>query len=116
MGASRFRTRGGLYHYGKVRRTDWIPLGALKDDWELRRTIDSVSSSSGRDSGHEDDGDDRYEGGDSDSESESSECDSRSTESDSDDADPGNYWDDEENSDDDEPDCGRAGESDTDSQ
>ena len=56
VGASRFRNRDGLFHYGKVRRTDWIPVGKVQDDWELRRSGDSVSSSSGRGSENEDDG------------------------------------------------------------
>ena len=28
VGASRFRTRAGIYHFGKLRRTDWLPVGA----------------------------------------------------------------------------------------
>ena len=89
MGASRFRTRGSLYLYGKVRRTDWIPVGALKDDWELRRTAVSMSSESGCDSGYDDDGEDCYMGGDSDSTPSSSDI--GGTDSDSDEDDPGNY-------------------------
>ena len=28
VGASRFRTKEGLYHYGPIRRSDWLPVGA----------------------------------------------------------------------------------------
>ena len=114
VGASRFRNRDGLYHYGKVRRTDWIPVGKVQDDWELRRSGDSVSSSSGRGSDNEDDGFDCYEGGDTDSESGSSDRDSRSTEADSEDGDPGDYWDDADKSEDGDDQCGQAAESNSD--
>ena len=63
VGASRFRSRSGLYLYWKIRRTDWIPVGKVRDDWYTRRTGESQSSDSGQDSGHETD-DDCSMGGD----------------------------------------------------
>ena len=60
VGASRFRSSAGIFLYGKVRRSDWIPVGKAKPDWEMRRSAASVSSSSAHDSGHESDGDDIY--------------------------------------------------------
>ena len=27
VGVSRFKTRAGVYHYGRIRRTDWLPVG-----------------------------------------------------------------------------------------
>ncbi len=55
VGASRFRSSGGLYFYGRMRRTDWLPVGAAKPDQETRRsaahtaqaTIYTSSSSTG---------------------------------------------------------------------
>ena len=60
VGASRFRSSAGIFLYGKVRRSDWIPVGKAKPDWEMRRSAASVSSSSAHDSGYESDGDDIY--------------------------------------------------------
>ena len=51
VGASRFRSRDGLFLYGRIRRSDWTPVGAQKDDWALRRGCDSMSSESDNDSG-----------------------------------------------------------------
>ena len=47
VGASRFRSSRGLYFYGRVRRTDWLPVGAMKPDEQTRRSFDSQSSESG---------------------------------------------------------------------
>ena len=57
VGASRFRTLGGLYLYGKIRRTDWVPVGLKRPDWEMRRSSASISSDSGHDSGYDSDSD-----------------------------------------------------------
>ena len=51
VGASRFRSRQGLFLYGRIRRSDWTPVGPQKDDWALRRGCDSMSSESDHDSG-----------------------------------------------------------------
>jgi len=44
VGASRFKSSQGVFLFGKIRRSDWIPVGKVKPDWELRRTEASVSS------------------------------------------------------------------------
>ena len=54
-GASRFRSSAGLYFYGKVRRTDWLPVGAEKPGQETRRSAASVSSESANESVRESD-------------------------------------------------------------
>ena len=41
VGASRFRTRAGLYLFGKVRRTDWLPVGKAIDSEQLERGNES---------------------------------------------------------------------------
>ena len=46
MGASRFRSRDGLFLYGRVRRSDWTPIGPEKEHWALQRGSDSISSDS----------------------------------------------------------------------
>ena len=51
VGASRFRSRDGLFLYGRIRQSDWTPVGPQKDDWALRRGCDSMSSESDHDSG-----------------------------------------------------------------
>ena len=51
VGASRFRSRDGLFLYGKIRRSDWTPIGKQKDHWALTRGCDSMSSDSDHDSG-----------------------------------------------------------------
>ena len=40
VGASRFRTKGGIYLLGQIRRTDWIPVrhGGDDDDLQLYRS------------------------------------------------------------------------------
>ena len=44
VGASRFRERAGLYLYGKLRRTDFLPVGEEQEDEVLERGYLSVSS------------------------------------------------------------------------
>ena len=43
VAASRFRTRGGCYLYGHMRRTDFLPVGGEGDDEVLERGYDSLS-------------------------------------------------------------------------
>ena len=50
VGASRFRSSAGLYFYGRIRRSDWLPVGAPKPDQVTRRSAASLSSASGYDS------------------------------------------------------------------
>ena len=51
VGASRFRSRNGLFLYGRIRQSDWIPVGPKKDEWVLRRGMASMSSESDQESG-----------------------------------------------------------------
>ena len=46
VGASRFRSSAGLYFYGRIRRTDWLPVALPKPDEETRRSTASISSES----------------------------------------------------------------------
>lgn len=79
VGASRVRTAAGLYLVGKIRRTDWLPVGGCADSEQLRRgyesaTTDEDSSAASEDQGasesssedpgesESDDGDDASEG------------------------------------------------------
>ena len=43
VAASRFRTRGGCYLYGHLRRTDFLPVGGEGEDEVLERGYDSMS-------------------------------------------------------------------------
>ena len=43
VAASRFRTRGGCYLYGHMRRTDFLPVGGKSGDEVLERGYDSCS-------------------------------------------------------------------------
>ena len=43
VAASRFKTRGGIYLYGKVRRTDWLPVGGNEAYEDTRRGSESDS-------------------------------------------------------------------------
>lgn len=63
VGVSRFKTRDGCHFFGRLRRTDFLPVGPELDDEVLERGIASASSS-------DDDGCPR---GDSDSSNEESE-------------------------------------------
>ena len=44
VAVSRFKSRAGCYLYGKLRRSDFLPVGKEKDDEALERGYDSVSS------------------------------------------------------------------------
>ena len=44
VAASRFKSRDGCYLYGKLRRTDFLPVGEEQPDEVLQRGIDSQSS------------------------------------------------------------------------
>ena len=44
VGVSRFRSRGGVYLYGHMRRTDFLPVGGAGDETEvLERGYESLS-------------------------------------------------------------------------
>ena len=44
VGVSRFKSRLGCFLYGKLRRTDFLPVGEDKDDEVLERGVDSETS------------------------------------------------------------------------
>ena len=44
MGCSRFKSRAGCFLYGKLRRSDFLPVGEEKPDEVLERGYYSVSS------------------------------------------------------------------------
>ena len=41
VGASRFKTADGLYHYGRIRRSDWLPVGEDVEGEQLDRGVES---------------------------------------------------------------------------
>ena len=41
VAASRFKSKEGLFHYGKIRRTDWLPVGEGDAEEQLERGYDS---------------------------------------------------------------------------
>ena len=43
VATSRFRSRGGCYLYGHMRRTDFLPVGGSGEDEVLKRGYDSLS-------------------------------------------------------------------------
>ena len=45
VAVSRFKTRAGVFLYGKLRRTDFLPVGEEKEDEVLERGWESLSSS-----------------------------------------------------------------------
>ena len=52
VGVSRFESQAGVYHFGRIRRTDWLPVGGSGDPREqVHRGDDSQSSCSGSDGG-----------------------------------------------------------------
>ena len=53
MAASRFRTRRGCYLYGRIRRTDFLPVGEEREDEVLERGYHSEDSSDDEDRGLE---------------------------------------------------------------
>ena len=70
VGASRFRSREGCFLYGRIRRTDFLPVGEPQEHEVTERGIESESSDeddvpkcnwgnalSGRMGGYDDDGD-----------------------------------------------------------
>ena len=46
VGASRARSSAGLFYFGKVRRTDWLPVGGDANEEQVTRGYDSKDSSS----------------------------------------------------------------------
>ena len=44
MAVSRFKTRAGCYLYGKLRRSDFLPVGPEQENEVLERGYESVSS------------------------------------------------------------------------
>ena len=46
VGASRARSSAGLFYFGKVRRTDWLPVGGDANEEQVTRGYDSQDSSS----------------------------------------------------------------------
>ena len=45
VGCSRFKTKGGAWYYGRMRRSDWIPILRHPDE-QLKRSVESMSSDS----------------------------------------------------------------------
>ena len=62
VAVSRFRSRGGCHLYGKLRRTDFLPVGEEKEDEVVEREYLSASSDSSDASGIEH----AFRGGDND--------------------------------------------------
>ena len=56
MGVSRFRTRNGCYLYGVLRQSDFLPVGADKEEEHWERGYDSLNSSDSAYEGHRHDG------------------------------------------------------------
>ena len=44
VGASRFRSREGCYLYGRIRRTDFLPVGKPQEDEITERGMESAST------------------------------------------------------------------------
>ena len=53
VGASRAQSKAGLYHYGRLRRSDWLPVGEPSDEDQLERGYSSESNSSVDDDGED---------------------------------------------------------------
>ena len=53
VGVSRFRSRRGCFLYGKLRRTDFLPVGEVQEEEVLERGYLFVSDDSDDDSGME---------------------------------------------------------------
>jgi hypothetical protein len=45
VAVSRFRSRAGVFHFGRYRRTDWLPVGGVSTE-QTARGLDSMSSDS----------------------------------------------------------------------
>ena len=41
VAVSRFKTQAGVFHYGRLRRTDWLPIGDGAAAEQLQRSADS---------------------------------------------------------------------------
>ena len=39
--SAHFKSKAGLFHYGRIRRTDWLPVGPELDTEQLRRGPES---------------------------------------------------------------------------
>ena len=61
VGASRARSSDGLFYFGKIRRTDWLPVGGDAMDEQVTRGHDSADSSSEGRAPSYDESDDDYE-------------------------------------------------------
>jgi hypothetical protein len=46
VAVSRFKTKDGVFHFGPLRRTDWLPVGAGNDAEQTTREVDSMSDNS----------------------------------------------------------------------
>jgi hypothetical protein len=46
VAVSRFRTRAGVYHFGRYRRSDWLPVGEAVEGEQTQRSYESMSSES----------------------------------------------------------------------
>ena len=44
VAVSRFRSKAGLYHFGRIRRTDWLPVSGDDTQEETKRSCDSDNS------------------------------------------------------------------------
>ena len=44
VAASRFRSKAGLFHFGRLRRTDWLPVGGDEAEEQTERGPDSDNS------------------------------------------------------------------------
>ena len=53
MAVSRFRTRLGCYYFGRIRRSDFLPVGEEGEDEAVERGYYSVDSSDDEDRGLE---------------------------------------------------------------
>ena len=61
VGASRARSSDGLFYFGKIRRTDWLPVGGDAMDEQVTRGHDSADSSEEGRAPSYDESDDDYE-------------------------------------------------------
>ncbi len=46
VAVSRFRTRAGVYHFGRYRRSDWLPVGEAKESEQTKTSYESLSGDS----------------------------------------------------------------------
>ena len=46
VAVSRFRTRAGVYHFGRYRRSDWLPVGVEQVTEQTKRSYESMTSDS----------------------------------------------------------------------